>query len=716
MFHVSAAAATCLLLVGAGLLVALQSPSDDKGYVGLGLLLRRLNTVGVFMQATAHPDDENNGLLVMLGRGQGLRTILATATRGDGGQNEIGPELFDALGVLRTEELASVHRVDGAEQYFTRAVDFGYSFSVQETFDRWGRQEILGDYVRLIRTTRPDVIMTMATTGTGGGLHHQASALLSKDAFRAAGDPAEFPEQIREGLRPWQAAKLYTTLGFGRMGPPPGRGVRWISVPTDQYDPLLGTTYQELGSFARSMHKCQGMAQLLTLPGTPQPFRYTLVDTTIAGQTEKDETSLFDGVDTSVEGLARYASGTPPGQLQQGLAAIAKHAREAQERFQHEGIRATIAPLLEGLDAVRALRSALAGMSQDDSSRYEIDTRLATKQDQFEQALMVAAGLRLEALADDGVVVGGESLKTTMIVANRGADAVEVKRVDFEGFESIGPPCTGAPLSGAGVFTCEATLQVPDGARLTGPYWKRLPDAARYEFEPDAPFGLPFRPSPFQARVLLGVGGRDLTATLPVVHRYEGNIFSGEKRMELHVVPRLSVRLSPEIAIIPLAAREAVEHTGTPRARAAVQREARVTVINGVRGPSTGEVTLDLPERWRATPESAPLTFTREDEAQTIRFALDFPSATPPGEYRVKAIVAVYWRRERCRIPGRRISAHSPPAPHPARERRDEGRERAGAPRADRRLRDGGRRSGASSHRTVGREARADRRRTASLG
>jgi LmbE family N-acetylglucosaminyl deacetylase len=173
---------------------------EEQGHLALGLALRHLNNVGIFMQTTAHPDDENNGLLVMLNRGQGYRTVLATATRGNGGQNEIGPEIFEALGVLRTGELAALHRFDGAEQYFTRAVDFGYSFSLEETFEKWGRQEITADYVRLIRTIRPDVIITLPPTGNAGGQHHMASAVITREAYTLAGDATKFPEQIQEGL------------------------------------------------------------------------------------------------------------------------------------------------------------------------------------------------------------------------------------------------------------------------------------------------------------------------------------------------------------------------------------------------------------------------------------------------------------------------------------------------------------------------------------
>src|SRR5207245_1727781 len=162
---------------------------EEQGHVALGLALRHLSNTGIFMNATAQPDDENNGLLVMLNRGQGYRTALATATRGNGGQNEIGPEIFEALGVLRTEELAALHRFDGAEQYFTRAVDFGFSFSLEETFEKWGRDEIVGDFVRLIRAVRPDVVITLMPTGARGGQHPQAAAVRTHTAVAISGAP-----------------------------------------------------------------------------------------------------------------------------------------------------------------------------------------------------------------------------------------------------------------------------------------------------------------------------------------------------------------------------------------------------------------------------------------------------------------------------------------------------------------------------------------------
>src|SRR5262245_43506720 len=337
-------------------------PVDDvQGHVALGLALRHLNNTGIFMMATAHPDDENNGLLVMLNRGQGYRTALATATRGNGGQNEIGPEIFEALGVLRTEELNAIHRFDGAEQYFTRAVDFGFSFSVDETFEKWGRDEILGDYVRLIRTIRPDVIAGLSPTGGGGGQHHQASAVLAREAFLAAGDPSKFPEQLTGGLRVWKPRKFYFASGFAgaRDAAPAGR---MVNINLALYDRLLGRTYAEIGTEARSMHKCQGMAQLLSLPG-PASTTYQLVESTIPTQSQRpQETTLFDGVDTSIAGLAQFAGPRPPKELTEGLRDLSAAIQLAQKQFDTIGDEATVPPLLTGLRLVRALRSQLRNL------------------------------------------------------------------------------------------------------------------------------------------------------------------------------------------------------------------------------------------------------------------------------------------------------------------------------------------------------------------
>src|SRR5476649_665661 len=204
--------------------------SPDNGHVALGLAIRKLNVSGTFMQAPAHPDDETNALFALFTHGMGLRSIDVQNNRGEGGQNEIGPELFRDIGVLRTSELVAAHRIDGAEQYFTRAIDYGYSFDPEEVIGKWGRDAIIGDYVRLIRTLRPDVLVTMNIQGRGGDRAHEETTVLAREAYRAAGNPAMYPEQISEGLRVWQPRKLYFSAGFGVIGAG-GRGAQRAGGP-----------------------------------------------------------------------------------------------------------------------------------------------------------------------------------------------------------------------------------------------------------------------------------------------------------------------------------------------------------------------------------------------------------------------------------------------------------------------------------------------------
>ena len=685
----SAAALAFVIAIAAPRAQMRVTPLDtQQGHVALGLALRHLANVGIVMEATAHPDDEDNGLLVMLNRGQGFRTALVTATRGNGGQNEIGPEIFEALGALRTEELAALHRFDGAEQYFTRAVDFGYSFSIDETFQKWGRDDITADYVRMIRTIRPDVIFGMTPAGNNGGQHHNASAVISHDAYKLAGDPTKYPEQIKEGLRPWQPKKYYWTAGFGPPNPNDEQNTKVCRINSSVYDALLGHTYSEIGTEARSMHKCQGMAQLLALPG-PNVRTYRLVESTIAGQLQKDEKSLTEGIDSSIGSLAQFAGPRPPRDLNEGLNAIASAVRTAQQRFDADNDDGAVAPLLAGLHAVRVLRAQLRAMTIDDAAKFEIEFRLRQKEREFQQAIILANGLRIDALADDGVVVPGQDVKLSLIVANNGSGEVTIRQAKFDGFTgdntctlnqivqqagfggrgrggrgNAPPPIPVTSLKRDVAGRCDVTMKIPATAKISEPYWHRKGEDGRYTFDADAPFGLPYRPTDFYASVTLGFPGvsggpavEEVFAALPVQYRYSGDIFSGEKRTDLLVVPALSVRVSPEVAIIPASSLRLPPapapaagrggRRGAPPAPAAApssaspgeSREVRVTVVNDLPGESESVVALELPQGWTASPSEQKLKLARADESQTLRFLVKPPLGTKAGEYHVRAVV-----------------------------------------------------------------------------
>ena len=631
---------------------------DLSGAPALSLALRKLSTVGTLMHTTAHPDDENNALLALYARRLGTRVALVTATRGDGGQNEIGPELFDALGILRTEELLAAHQFDGAEQYFTRAVDFGYSFSPQETLEKWGRQEILGDFVRLIRTIRPDVVVSLGIDGTGGGQHHQTSGVLTADAYKAAADPAQFPEQIKEGLRPWQVKKLYRGAGFGGRGGPGGRGgrggpgagaaandpdARFATVDTNVYEPLLGCTIGEIGSVAAGMHMCQGRAPLVPPPAATAS-RYRLVETVLPGARDRDEKSLFDGIDTSIVGLARYAGMRQPDNLMRGLAILASQITSAMTALNSEGTAATVPHLVDGLATVRGLRAGLESVVSSESGRYEMDLRLALKEEQFQEALVLAQSIRIEASANDGLVVAGQPVAVNVAIANRGAGEVAVRGVKLLGFETQ-TGCEAGASTLATPFSCVAQASIPAETPLTGPYWDRPEDAGRAVFAADAPFGLPFRPTPFKVQLDLDIAGARVTREQPVHFRYDGASLAGEKRMELNVVPAFAVSVAPKIVVFPVKANAPAQtsaRSNGPRAAAAEtrNRELRVTIVNGTKGAASATVRLRMPANWKATPASAPVTFSREDEAVTARFMVSAPQQAGEGEVQVTAEVS----------------------------------------------------------------------------
>ena len=682
--------------------------SSSSGHAALGLALRKLSVSGTFVQAPAHPDDETNALFAMFGYGMGLRVIDVQNNRGDGGQNEIGPELFRNMAVLRTSELLAAHRLDGAEQYFTRAIDYGYSFDPEEVIGKWGRKDIVGDYVRLWRTLRPDVIVTMNIQGRGGDRAHEATTVLVRESFRAAGDPSMYPEQIAEGLRPWQPKKLYFSGappgaaaggggrgGGGRGGRGGARGgnaagaapapaaptatVRLTPANTGAYDPLLGRTYADIGSDARSFHKCQGVGGMggpgfgggrggaaggpapaagaargaepsPAAPGAPPAPAagarggglpgggrggYSLVDTTISGEMQKQENSLFDGIDTSLTGIAQYAGPNPPRALTEGLTVIFEHAKAAQKAFADGNDAGTAAPAEAGLAALRALRTGLGAMGLNDSARYEIEFRLQTKERDFEDAVLAAHDLNFDALADDGLVIAGQTVQLRLQATNHGPSDVTVTRVEISGFDGPGNCAPGAARKD-GVYTCAAQAHIPKDAKLTTPYfndiyWKHPENQAIQIFEPGVPFGVPFAPTPFRVTFHLRAGDVEVTKELPVENRYVKDIYFGDKRMELNVVPAFSVRIDPALAVIPAAA------VGT--AAKPVEREVDVTVTNGTKGAAKAVVALEPPAGWKVSPASAQIAFTHEDEALSARFHLITPLQAKTGDYTLRATV-----------------------------------------------------------------------------
>jgi LmbE family N-acetylglucosaminyl deacetylase len=603
-----------------------QPPVHDRGASGLGLALRRLGVTGGVLYVTAHPDDENNAVLVMLSRERGLPVSLLTLTRGEGGQNEIGTELFEALGVLRTEELLGVHRYDGASQFFTRAYEFGYSFSVEETFEKWGQDEILKDVVRVVRARRPDVILTQALEARGGGQHHQAAARLAREAFRAAADPARYPEQIAEGLRPWQARKIYQGGTGGGGLEAPGRSAPAVSQAVGGFDPLLGMTVLEFGSLARSSHRCQGQGQLKAPPGeyrTP----YSLMDAQPA--VSGAESDILEGVDTSLAGLVRFASadGAGAGFLPAGLAAVADGARRAQSAFDGRAPERTLAPLREGLGAVRALIARVKEGALSDGARYELLPRLAAEEDDFERALVLAHGLSLEPQVDDGNAVPGQAVVLTTRLFNAGPEAVAVDDVAVEvpsGWTVTARGETPRSLAAGEGVTLTHAVTVAPNARPTQPYWKRNPKVDRYDLLVPEHQTLPWSPPDLTVALAFRSGAERAVLRRPAYARLVGQS-GGERQKVLNVVPALDVRVEPAVAVF--------ARGGPERGR-----ELRVRVRNETAGEAAALLHLEVPPGFQVEPKEARLAFRFEAEELTARFLVKAPAALPPGPALIEAV------------------------------------------------------------------------------
>ncbi len=606
----------------------LRPVPQDEGASGLGLALRRLSVAGRVLYVTAHPDDENNAVLVKLSRGLGLGTALLTLTRGEGGQNEIGPEIFEALGILRTEELAAVHRYDRAAQFFTRAYEFGYSFSVEETFEKWGREEILADVVRVIRSQRPDVILTLPLEAEGGGQHHQAAAILAREAFRAAADPRRFPGQIQEGLRPWQAAKIYQG-GLGGGNEDIGTTGSLARVDTGDYDPLLGMTSFQFGRLARTAHKCQRAGQVVPLlgiePGAAPVSLYRLLDS--EPKVEAAAAGLFDGIDTTLGSITRFAPGE--GFVAEGLRAIGAAALRAGASFDALAPQRTTPALADGLRAVRDLSSKVKHSRLNAAAKAEILDRLTWKEQDFVDALTLAQGLYVDAIADDGHVAPGQSFTVVARAWNRGAEPAAIAGVSLvvpPGWLVEGAAKPASSLAPGAFAEVPFTVTVPPTARSTRPYWKRQPNVDRYDIEVPEHFPLPWSPPEVTVSVTYEAAEARATVVRPAIVRSPGP-WVGERQTVVNVVPALSVTLSPRIAVIPAT-------TGVAR------REFRVRVLNNTKGEQSAVVRLEAPSGLTVEPGSAPLMLRFEGEQATARFVVTAPASARSGAFEVKAVVS----------------------------------------------------------------------------
>ncbi len=543
------------------------------------LALERLNVVASMLLIAAHPDDENAALLAYMAKGRKVRAAYLSLTRGDGGQNLIGSEQGELLGVIRTQEMLAARRIDGAEQYFTRAIDFGFSKSAEETFEKWGHDAILADVVWVIRRYRPDVIF--GGVGAGHG-HHQAAAILAREAFRAAADKTCFPEQLR-WVEPWQAKRLIGGgFGGGRIyGGQPG-----IRVDTGEFNPWLGYSYSEIAGMSRSMHKSQGV-------GAPERRGSALsVMPVLDGAPAVSD--AFEGIDTT---WGRLPGGAAAGVI----------LAEASRTFVPEEPWKTIPLLLKARPLIAAIGDPWA----------------ALKITELDEAVAMCAGLYLDAAADRGSVTPGESLQVNLEATNRSRFPLAFKSVTIEGVPGAPTEETGGePLVYNQPLRRALTVRIPADQPYSQPYWLRKPPQGHaFVVEDQLLVGMAETPPVLQARIRLQADGQDMEFVRPVVRRYVDRV-EGETTSPIAVVPPVAVSLSDTVFLFPGAGPKTLE----------------ARLISNVAN-TAGEVRLEASQGWLVQPAAAAFQLAVSGEETSISFTVTPTAGASMGEARAVAIV-----------------------------------------------------------------------------
>lgn len=599
-----------LSILAAGAVAA--SAADTLTPAAIAQELRSLGTTGTVLHIAAHPDDENTELITWLSLGRGYRAAYLSLTRGDGGQNELGKDFDEKLGVLRTQELLAARRLDRGRQFFTRAIDFGYSKTPEETLSFWNRDAVLGDVVRIIRQFRPDVIVTRfpIPPGSGGHGHHTASGILAVEAFKLAGDPTAYPEQLAQGLAVWQPKRvLWNSFRFGSAGPGPLNGPVF-KQDIGGTDPVSGQEFGTIAARSRSMHQTQGLAGAANRARTgPNEQSFML----LAGEPATND--LMDGVDTT---WARYPGGAEIGDL----------AAAALAQFKTDDPAASVPALL-------TLRSKLAALPSD--------PLVADKLAQLDRVIFSCLGLKVESTVTRAEVVPGETVQI------RYAISLAARNIPVRYEFTRSPALKGSVELNRDLVAGEVLEGNLNGVLLTHtlltqPYWLRAEGAAGIARVDDPSLiGRPENPPAVPLTHAFVVGGQTLLLSdEPIPQTPDAG------RQHLDVIPPVSLALGSEIYLV------------APGASKAVTVE-----LTAARAGTNGVLRLETPAGWTVSAAPQPFRLPNVGDKASFTFTLTAPAAGGAG--RLAAVATVDGqdysnRREELRYSHLPVQLLQPPA------------------------------------------------------
>jgi LmbE family N-acetylglucosaminyl deacetylase len=618
----------------------------DHGALALQQLLRKLRTRASFMLIVAHPDDEDGGMLTYLSRGQGARVATLTLNRGEGGQNLMSADFGDALGLIRTQELLAADRYMGVDQFFGTEVDFGFSKTKEEAFGKWSHERVLYDAVRAIRLYRPLVIASVFIGAPSDGHgQHQVSGEIAQEAFKAAGNPNVFPDQIAAGLQPWQPLKVYARSPFARIDAQgmfdyaiseyvPPRFTNYVTgtvtetvpkanvvVPEGTPDPLLGgLSYVQFARKGLALQKSQIGASFRPAPAARMDVSYHRYGSKLNQPDGDDsglETSFFDGIDTTLPGIATLAPSAPP-KLRAVLMLIDLKIDEAQKQFNPANPAAIAEPLRLALQSLVTVISGTEAAALNPAEKFNLLHELRIKRVQLNNALLLADGVTLEASLTDPAA--GHPLLTTdhhiavrTTLSHNSTDSVTLTGIALHLPQTpwhFPASQNRLPIPQSSPRTDTIVADFHSGLPPTRPYFSRPGiEQPYYDIAEPALRDAPATSAPFAALATLDDHGVSLEIAATVSNR-AATIGTANASAPLVVVPPISVSVSPSLGIL------------TPK-----QQSANVTaeVTTDSLATISGTVALHLPPGKNIASAQPNFTLAKPGEAATVGFTLDSP-------------------------------------------------------------------------------------------
>ncbi|PWK18904.1 LmbE family N-acetylglucosaminyl deacetylase [Arcicella aurantiaca] len=549
------------------------------------LNLKKLNVVGTALYMAAHPDDENTIMLSWLAKERKVRTAYLSVTRGDGGQNLVGSELSDLLGLIRTQELLAARSIDGPEQYFTRANDFGFSKNTEETMQIWGKDAVMADVVWRIRNLRPDVIICrFPPDARAGHGNHSASAVLAEEAFKLSGDPTKFPEQLKY-VKPWQAKRVvWNTFNFGTVAQTQKPTEKeWIQVDIGAYNPLLGKSYNEIAAESRSQHKSQGF-------GVPRG-RGARPEYLVHKFGEKADKDLFDGVDITWNRV-------------KGGSAIETLVNDAIKNFNPENPSTIVPTLVKAYQLVNNL--------EDEYWKNQ-------KKKELESLIIACSGLYFEANPNEYSAASGEKISIATTVIKRSDLPVTLSEIKLIGLAK--DTTMKLELGNNELLRFTFASEIAKNQPNTQPYWlaEKKMGKGMYRVDNQELIGIPEKPADLQAEFTFTIDNQNFTFSSPVIFKYTDEV-RGELYRTFEIRPEVAVNIADKVYVFADNQPKDVELT-----------------LKAAKAGVSGSVSLSLPTGWKSNPANIDFNLANKYQEQKVIFKVTPSVKDSEGE--IKAIV-----------------------------------------------------------------------------